>query len=379
MSASYGSGKSTALDVTENLMANPIHLEAVTEAVLRNLTNDLGYTPTFAFDELDELVGKDGEKAGAGHIVLMWNTGYKHSGGTWFNRQQPGGGVKMMKASSFAPIVFAGATFLPKGTLSRAITIPMLPALPDDIFDPWEEENESEALPHHDAMALWAMEHFDALKAFRMPRSLSLYNRGGEIWRPLFAIAESLGGHWPETCRRAADHFMFQKRAEMMAENDEMIRDLADVFKDGETFLPTQIIRERLIILDGSTWSNYLDKGQPISEGQIKAIVTRHNIPSIRKRMEGEENPRHGYNAAAFADLFLRVSGPIPQKSTQPTQPAQGDVSAGQRPANCVGDPTQEPTQALDFDTLPGTGHDLINGVQRLAEFATTTTKGSIE
>src|SRR5262249_37707133 len=87
----------------------------------------------------------------------------------------------------------------------RSITIPMRGRVPKERLDPFHYDQLLAQLePIRRKAARWALDHMD--RAGHIPtRPLeTLHDRAQDLWRPLLAIAEAVGGDWTDRGRRAA-------------------------------------------------------------------------------------------------------------------------------------------------------------------------------
>ena len=93
--------------------------------------------------------------------------------------------------------MLSGIGPLPDTLRSRSIRILLLPAEPEQItahFDSRHTEIETVLCRK---LARWAQDNFAALQACDPPMPPTAYNRVADNWRPLFAIAHTVGGDWP--------------------------------------------------------------------------------------------------------------------------------------------------------------------------------------
>src|SRR5207244_8108787 len=90
------------------------------------------------------------------------------------------------------------------GTLrDRSIVIELLSADPDQLqarFDSLHTEIESVLCRK---LARWAQDNFAALQHCDPAMPASAFNRLADNWRPLFAIADRVGGDWARRAREA--------------------------------------------------------------------------------------------------------------------------------------------------------------------------------
>ena len=117
------------------------------------------------------------------------------------SRHPETGDWEVVEFSTFTPIAFAGIRELPETLQDRSIIIQMQRAL--------KGEREAHLVNGYSAVlvecrrkfARWAMD-LTELPAATMPPAL--YNRAGDNWRFLLAIAQMAGGEWPDLIEKAA-------------------------------------------------------------------------------------------------------------------------------------------------------------------------------
>ena len=202
-----GCGKTTTLDVIASLVPRPIRTENLTAPILFRLVDQS--QPTLLLDEVDTYLPQAEELRG------LLNAGHKRGACAYRCGQGKSNVLRSFKA--FAPAVLSGLGKLPGTLHDRSIHIPLIQAEPGQIkawFDEFHADIEASL---NQQLAAWTRENFDAIKdcasrifrpnsetsAFSLQPS-ALCNRLGDNWRPLFAIAEVAGGHWPQL---AADAF----------------------------------------------------------------------------------------------------------------------------------------------------------------------------
>ena len=180
--------------------------------------------PTLLLDEFDGYSFEDRRDA-----LSVLNAGYK--AGATVDRCTDKG--ELQSFSAFCPKALVGIDEgqIPDALLSRTITVRMGPRRPDetveDALDPAVKE-ESDAL--RERCRQWAELALDELEAIR-PDTLGMINRPAEIWRPLLAIGEHVGGDWTERVRQAARALGSggDARDEQSSKNA-LLRDLREAF-----------------------------------------------------------------------------------------------------------------------------------------------------
>jgi hypothetical protein len=99
---------------------------------------------------------------------------------------------------AFAPAVLAGIGEMAPTLRDRSIRILLTKAPPGGLkvlFDKRKVETENTL---GSQMLRWARDNVAAIGAFDPVMPPVAHNRLADNWRPLFAIAQTIGGHWPQ-------------------------------------------------------------------------------------------------------------------------------------------------------------------------------------
>jgi len=186
-SSESGCGKTTTLDLLAAMTPRPLRTESLTAPVLFRLVDQ--QQPTLLLDEVDTFLTQDEELRG------LLNAGHKR-GGCAYRCEGSNNAVRAFKA--FAPAVLSGIGPLPATLHDRSICIYLLKAEEDEVtahFNELKAEIETELCRK---LARWTQDNFGAIQACDPPMPKAAFNRLGDNWRPLFAIAQIAGGDWPE-------------------------------------------------------------------------------------------------------------------------------------------------------------------------------------
>jgi hypothetical protein len=185
------------LEVAQFLVRAPeMTISATTAALFRMVSEG---PITILFDEVDTIFNP---KTGGNNEDLrgLLNAGYKRTATV----ARCVGDAKAMKVQRFpvyAPAALAGlAGNMPDTITTRAITVHMQRRREDEeVEEFWEEEVETEAAPLREMLAAWIATVTDKVSKGRPAMPPGVRDRSAEIWRPLIAIADAAGGHWPGT------------------------------------------------------------------------------------------------------------------------------------------------------------------------------------
>jgi hypothetical protein len=198
------SGKTTALQSLRAAVRRPY---ATTRISPSSLFRTLAlYQPTLVIDEVGRFIVGDKDLEGLLDVAC-----YRHGAVTLSEKRPrgPRGGETFVPQSfrCFGPIVLGGLGKLSPTVRSRSIRIRMQPAPAGHERVPLSQHAQEIA-----ALREWAgpqlAAHADAIAQAleRGPRSAlpeDMYNRDADLWSPMFAVAELIGGPWPEDCRAA--------------------------------------------------------------------------------------------------------------------------------------------------------------------------------
>jgi hypothetical protein len=291
-----GCGKTTAIDVLASLCQRPLQTESMSGAVLYRVVEQI--QPTLLLDELDAWLPGNEEFRG------LLNAGHKRDAVVF--RCEGEGRISTFNA--FAPVVLAGIGKLPPTLDDRSIHIPLVKALPGQItahFDKTQLETEHILARK---LARWGQDNFETLKNLRPDLPPEAYNRLGDNWRPLFAIAQVAGGDWPDRCLASFNQLMpshepSESASEAHGVTPSMLQeirlsDIQKIFAETRTDkLPSRNLVISLLQMKNGPWLT-ANNGRPISERWLAIQLSRFNIAGVILRINGQR--LRGYELSAF-------------------------------------------------------------------------------
>jgi hypothetical protein len=235
-------GKTTLLDILSKLTARPEKFDAITSAALYHAIDETH--PTLLIDEADNL-GLALQVNG--RLRAVFNSGHRN-GGTVAILER--GTIR--KFSTFAPLALALPEMrgLPRTLNSRSISITMERS-PRKLtrFDTNHPDPALDAA--YLQIFLWRRE-VELNPDPEMPAGLR--NRFTDNWRPLLSIADALG--WGEQAREAM--IVFAREYQDADAKILLLTDIRKVFDAcGLDRLPSQVLLDALIALDGGEWSEF--------------------------------------------------------------------------------------------------------------------------
>lgn len=180
-------GKTTAFSILRCLAHKAMLASNFSPAVIFRAIEQ--YHPTLMMDEADTYMeGRD-------DFRNILNSGHSPDGAVW---RADGAKYDPKGFSTWAPIAIAKIGKLPETLESRSIIIPMRRKRPDEPVTPYRPDRDRPVLDElARKCARWAKDNVQSLKGADplMPKQLT--NRAADNWRPLFAIADAIGGDCP--------------------------------------------------------------------------------------------------------------------------------------------------------------------------------------
>jgi hypothetical protein len=316
-SAEPGSGKTRVLEVAQYLVAKPEMTISVTPAAVFRMLVDGPIT--LLFDEIDAVFNP---KTGGNNEDLraLLNAGYKRTATV----ARCVGDAKSMNVTRFpvyAPVALAGiAGGMPATITTRAVTIHMRKRRFDEVVEEFiEEDVEREATPLRGDLESWVQRVAEEVAHARPVRPDGVRDRAAEIWRPLLAIADAAGGHWPETARRACHHFVIEAGPRDVSIGVRLLADIREVFTAQKTDRMTtaDLIRE-LHAVDDGPWTDL--QGRPLDSRRLAKELDRYSVRPKDVKVNGKA--LKGYRVdgdGGLADAWSRYLPPVETTATTAT------------------------------------------------------------
>ena len=288
-----GCGKTTTLDLIATMTPRPLRTENLTAPVLFRLVDQ--HQPTLLLDEVDSYLTQADELRG------LLNAGHKR-GACAYRCEGESNAVRAFKA--FAPAVLSGIGDLPGTLRDRSITIVLLPAEADELesrFDSLHTEIESVLCRK---LARWTQDHFAILQACNPPMPPSAYNRLADNWRPLFAIAQTVGGDWPRRALEAFNHLTAECVEHKAIDSQLLLADIRQVFaQSGATRIPSKQLVEALCALPNGHYSVLCAPQSGVN--WLSRLLHPFGISPRTMRIGGRCT--RGYDLGDFTGTFARL------------------------------------------------------------------------
>jgi hypothetical protein len=316
-----GCGKTTALDVLNCLVARPLPTSnATVSAIFRIIERD---TPTLLIDEADTFLKENDELRG------ILNTGHRRGGQV---TRTVGDDHEPRLFSTWAPAAIAIIGQLPDTLNDRSVVISLRRKKPSERVESFRSDRAEHLQALQRKMARFADDHRARLAAAD-PDMGELVNRVADNWRPLFAIADEVGGEWRARVRQTAGTAM--KAIIEESTNAQLLADIKWIF-DGGT--PIDRIRSadlvgHLIEIEGRPWAEWR-RGNPLTQNALARLLGKFEILPQTIRI-GNDTAK-GYYRSAFEDAFSRYLPPQTVTSSQLNNNGYCDALESVTPKNLV-------------------------------------------
>lgn len=324
LSPEPGSGKSRALEIVETLVPRPmVAVNASAAALFRAVSGPDG-RPTILFDEIDTVFGP---KAGDNEELRGFlNAGHRRSGVT-YRCIGDGGNQSVVAFPSYCGVAVAGLGSLPDTILTRSVIIRMRRRARNETVDPYRARSHEKA-GHalRDRLAAWADQVREQVRDAwpEMPEGVT--DRPADVWEPLLAVADAMGGDWPKRARAACQELVRASQADDKGSlGIRLLTDLRDHVMVGVDRLPTIAVIDRLNALDDAPWADL--QGKPLDSRRLARMLAQYmtadNEPITSRNIRTSGGVLKGLVAADLHDAWARYCPPPPLSTATAATPLQ--------------------------------------------------------
>lgn len=317
-------GKTTLLELVGALVPKPQMAGSITAAAVFR-TIEL-CRPTLLIDEADTFLGENEELRG------VLNSGHRRSGEVIRVRERDGE-MEPVAFSTWAPVAIAMIGKLPGTLEDRSVQVPMRRRAAGETVERWRCDRLERFVPLVRRCARWAADHLARLREAEPRVPNGLHDRAADNWRPLLAIADAVGGEWPERARAAA--LALSGSDEAHSYGTMLLEDIRGIFAergDPEQLASSSIVTE-LAKLEHRPWGE-ISKGKAITTTKLASLLAKFGIKPKHERQGNV------YQREAFTEAWSRYLAP--HEGDQPFTPSQSQQLRGFR---ADPNPSQRPSQ----------------------------------
>jgi putative DNA primase/helicase len=227
-----------------------------------------------------------------------------------------GADITSKRYSTYCPKAFGLIGKLVATLMDRSIEIAMQRKKNEKVRRLRRRDNEQHTELRRKCLR-WANDNCKALVTIEPKLPEGLNDRAVDIWEPLLAIAERVGGDWPKLADEAA--LALSGGAAAAEERSvELLADINIAFNaSGSDEVTTKALLAALCAAEERPWATY-NKGKPISDRQVAKLLKQFPILSEDVYPPGERHAK-GYKRARFLDAFERYLDPPNHASSQIT------------------------------------------------------------
>jgi hypothetical protein len=307
-SAVKGSGKTTCLDVLARLVPRPLLAANVSPAAIFRVI--AAHAPALLIDEADTLFGEHGDE----NLRGVLNAGHRQGG---MVLRVVGEELEPRAFNCYAATAIALIGQLPGTLADRSIDIVLARRRPSEPITAFRLDRTEHLDELARQIARWAKDNRERI-GHDPVLPAGLYNRAADNWRPLLAIAEAVGGGWPEKARSAASA-LAGAAIDEASWTELLLSDIRDIFagaKDDELIPSAPLVEiasatlvERLIEIVPRPWAEYGQSGKPITQNKLARLLKPLGVSP--KKVGPEKNRLNGYERKQFDDAFDRYLAPV--------------------------------------------------------------------
>lgn len=322
LSPEPGSGKTRALEITELLVPRPVEAVNVTPAYLfRKVAAEEG-RPTILFDEIDTVFGpkaKDNEE-----IRGLLNAGHRR-GAVAGRCVVRGKIIETEEIPAYCALALAGLGNLPDTILTRSVVIRMRRRSSDEQVEPFRRRVHGPAGEElREQLSEWAASVVHRAQASWPIMPTGIHDRDADVWEPLLAIADIVGGDWPERARVSAVSLVSLAKQSTPSLGVRLLSDVHAIFGDQEQMFTTELL-ERLHALDESPWGDL--RGRPLDARGLARRLDPYGVKPRQVRVLASTGK--GYRREDFWDAWSRyLQAPVTDDEANPPYVVQGECNS---------------------------------------------------
>jgi len=288
-----GCGKTTALDFIACLCPDVLRTDNLRPAVLFRVTHK--HEPTLILDEFDSYADQYPDLRG------LINAGHNLHGCA---TRCEGPNVRFFKA--YSATALAGIGELAPTLAQRSIIICLARAPAGALRARFDRRHTNFEITLGRQIARWVHDNYAAIAACDPVMPPEVINRLADNWRPLFAIAQIIGGHWPQRLIEAFHQLQAansaphpSSSAQPSSITDNLLADIRQVFTDAATtrLFATYVVRA-LKAIPNRPWAQAFNGAKPITENRLSRYLASLGIYS--KTLRVGAHVARGYLLADF-------------------------------------------------------------------------------
>jgi hypothetical protein len=240
--------------------------------------------------------------------------------------------------SLWCPQVIAGIGSIPVTVADRCLKITLMRKLRSQTVEKLRRRGAGALDELAQKCARWATDNIGDLVNAEPEVPESINDRAADGWELLLAIADQVGGHWPERARQAAIRLSGDGEHSVDDESIgiQLLKDIRAVLNEHPPIGDTSEARDKvpsanlvawLVALEDRPWIEFT-RGQPMTQHQLARQLRKYQLSPTAKRGDGAQS--RGYSRAAFKEVIDRylMSPPPGDDKPQPGGKPNGHYGA---------------------------------------------------
>ena len=126
-------------------------------------------------------------------------------------------------------------------------------------------------------------------------------DRATDNWTPLKAIADLIGGDWPNLARKAM--IDLEKASDDDTAREQLLKDIKEIFNSQGNKIFSKILVGKLVELEDRPWADW-HKGKSLTQNALARLLKPFEISSKSVRIDNKT--AKGYSLEQFEDAFQR-------------------------------------------------------------------------
>jgi len=290
-------GKTTLLETLQGLVNKSLIASNISPAAVYRTIEK--YSPTLLVDELDTFIKDNNELRG------VLNSG--HTRKSAYVVRLVGDNHEPVKFSTWGPKAVSMIGVLPSTLRDRAIVIKLKRKTPNESAVKLSIDFEDDCIEIRRKCRRWADNNLRKLSTTspNMPRTNN--DRMADNWMPLFAIAEAVGGDWPELVKDSMMKMLDVSDDEI---SQMLLEDIQDIFNsNGVERMFSGDLVEALKKMSERPWCDW-NRGKGLTQNGLAKLLKPDGISS--KDLRIDDKIRKGYELDSFKDAFKRYITTLP-------------------------------------------------------------------
>ncbi len=311
-------GKSQMLFVLGRLVKNPQMASSISPAALFRVIDK--WEPTLLLDEADAFMRDNEELRG------LINCG--HTRDSAFVVRVVGDTHEPTKFNAWSAKAISGIGHLAETIMDRSVVLELRRKMPHENVDRIRHAEPDYFTVLASKLARFADDYREVIRKSRPSLPDALNDRAQDNWEPLLAIADSIGGHWPETARKAALKISGDDSSSVSI-GVELLSDIQEIFEAKKiSRISTADLVTALCEDDEKPWATF-SRGYPIKAGAMSKKLSGYGIKSKTIRLG--VITKKGFELSDFQESFGRYlsKNNFPNTPVSSVTPSQTTAGAG--------------------------------------------------